>query len=266
MSIPEQYIRVEKEKTGGHLEIATTGSPVEPIYVRQYKRNNSKPFVNIEHEATLLDEDGNTSFPGTLTASNIKADNETRLAAAETNIITLQTNLNNKANTKHTHNSSDITFNSSISFKNNSLDPRSITFQSGNSDNGRILFGSTASDAGYLEIATADNGNEPIYVRQYTGTDFNTKNREAILLDGNGNSSFPGTLTASNVKTDNETRLAAVEDLLKEGGIEARVFKIQYPVGSMITLNTNTNPSTYLKFGTWETSDSKAPYTFTRTT
>lgn len=54
-----------------------------------------------------------------------------------------------------------------------------------------------ASNAGYLEIATADDGTEPIYVRQYTGV-FATVARTLTLLDGSGNTSFPGTITASN--------------------------------------------------------------------
>ena len=60
----------------------------------------------------------------------------------------------------------------------------------------RIRAGGTAANAGYVEIATADDGNEPIYVRQYTG-EFATVTRTATLLDGSGNTSFPGTVTAS---------------------------------------------------------------------
>jgi hypothetical protein len=66
----------------------------------------------------------------------------------------------------------------------------------GDNDQARILVGATASNAGYLEIATADDGTEPIYVRQYTGV-FSTLTRTATLLDGSGNTSFPGTVTAS---------------------------------------------------------------------
>ena len=33
----------------------------------------------------------------------------------------------------------------------------------------RILVGGTASNSGFVELATADDGAEPIYVRQYTG-------------------------------------------------------------------------------------------------
>jgi hypothetical protein len=52
-----------------------------------------------------------------------------------------------------------------------------------------------ADNAGYAEIATADDGTEPIYVRQYTGP-FTTVNHEARLLDGSGNTWFPGVLEA----------------------------------------------------------------------
>jgi hypothetical protein len=64
----------------------------------------------------------------------------------------------------------------------------------GDNDFFRIRTGG-ASNAGFVEIATADDGTEPIYVRQYTGT-FTTLTRTATLLDGSGNTSFPGTVTA----------------------------------------------------------------------
>ena len=59
----------------------------------------------------------------------------------------------------------------------------------------RIAVGG-GSNAGYAEIATADDYSEPIYVRQYQGG-FATLKRTATLLDGSGNTSFPGTLTAA---------------------------------------------------------------------
>jgi hypothetical protein len=63
-------------------------------------------------------------------------------------------------------------------------------------DQFRILVGGTGSNAGYVEIATADDGTEPIYVRQYTGV-FSSLTRTATLLDGSGNTTFPGIVTAS---------------------------------------------------------------------
>lgn len=55
-----------------------------------------------------------------------------------------------------------------------------------------------ASNAGWVELATADDGTEPIYVRQYTGV-FTSVTRTATLLDGSGNTSFPGSVTGSTI-------------------------------------------------------------------
>lgn len=58
-------------------------------------------------------------------------------------------------------------------------------------------------DNGALEIATADNGNEPIYARQYSGAyDWpegrpGTVTNEAAILDSNGNTKFPKNVTAA---------------------------------------------------------------------
>lgn len=68
----------------------------------------------------------------------------------------------------------------------------------GVNDQWRIYGRSTADNAGYLEIATADDGNEPIYFRQYTGV-FSTVKRTLILLDGSGNSNFPGNVTTKDI-------------------------------------------------------------------
>lgn len=72
---------------------------------------------------------------------------------------------------------------------------RQVRFQGRDNDYGRIAFGGTASNAGWMEIASCDDGDEPIYVRQYTGV-FTTIKRTATLLDANGNTIFPGTVTA----------------------------------------------------------------------
>jgi hypothetical protein len=77
----------------------------------------------------------------------------------------------------------------------------SVALVSGNmsdSDTFRILIGGTAGNEGFAEIATADNGTEPIHVRQYTGA-FATITRTATLLDGSGNTIFPGSISASSL-------------------------------------------------------------------
>lgn len=49
------------------------------------------------------------------------------------------------------------------------------------------------SNQGWVEIATANDGTEPIYVRQYTGA-FASVTRTLTLLDGSGNTICPGNL------------------------------------------------------------------------
>nr|UWG12051.1 MAG: hypothetical protein [Bacteriophage sp.] len=72
-----------------------------------------------------------------------------------------------------------------------------------NDDSARIRVGGS-SDNGWLEIATSDNGNEPIYARQYSGSFLQdgakSITNEAVLLDGSGNTKFPHNVTAANFK------------------------------------------------------------------
>jgi hypothetical protein len=70
-------------------------------------------------------------------------------------------------------------------------------------DQFRIRVGGTATNAGFVEIATADDGTEPIYVRQYTGV-FTTLARTATLLDGSGNTYFPGNLSIGTTSSAQE--------------------------------------------------------------
>lgn len=81
-----------------------------------------------------------------------------------------------------------------------------ISGTNGNNDGWTIRGGAFGADSGYLEIATRDNGNEPIYVRQYIDN-FNTPFRTLTLLDGNGSSNFPGTLSASSYYTSGNSQI-----------------------------------------------------------
>lgn len=68
---------------------------------------------------------------------------------------------------------------------------RGVVGKCGVNDYWRIGGNATADNAGYMEIATADDYNEPIYLRQYTGA-YATLKRTATLLDASGNTYFPG--------------------------------------------------------------------------
>ena len=73
----------------------------------------------------------------------------------------------------------------------------------GGNDGWRIAGGARESNAGYLEISTCDDMNEPIYVRQYGGGgDWNgyvTLARTFTLLDGSGRSRAPELFEAKKV-------------------------------------------------------------------
>lgn len=87
-----------------------------------------------------------------------------------------------------------------IAFSNCGTGTRQIQFTCADNDYGRIAVGGTASNAGYMEIATADDGTEPIYVRQYSGI-YASIVRSATLLDGSGNTTFPGYVTGERFYT-----------------------------------------------------------------
>jgi hypothetical protein len=86
------------------------------------------------------------------------------------------------------------TLSSDLEFSQSGTTTRGIIGYIGDNDYWRVVGGATASNAGFLEIATAEDANEPIYVRQYTGK-FTTVKRTLTLLDGSGNTTLPGTLT-----------------------------------------------------------------------
>ena len=105
------------------------------------------------------------------------------------------------AASSHTHSYIPLSGSSSITgnleFSNSGTTTRGIIGAAGDNDYWRIVGGATASNSGYLEIATADDASEPIYVRQYGSGKFGTLTRTATLLDASGNTSFPGTVAAS---------------------------------------------------------------------
>jgi len=87
-------------------------------------------------------------------------------------------------------------------------------------DQFRIRIGGTASDSGFVEIATADNATEPIYVRQYSGT-FTTLTRTATLLDGSGNTSFPGSITGNTIVKSGGT---SSQFLKADGSVDSNTY------------------------------------------
>ena len=107
----------------------------------------------------------------------------------------------------------------------------------GINDYWRIYANSTTTNAGYLEIATSDDGTEPIYVRQYTGV-FSSLTRTATLLDGAGNTAFPGNLNIGGFLTESSSLKLKENVKTSEGNLEKVV---------------NLRPVTYNKIGSQTT-------------
>ena len=87
----------------------------------------------------------------------------------------------------------------SINFSNLDSGTRGIGGTIGGSDYWRLVGGASTADEGFVELATADNGTEPIMVSQYTGK-FVTRTRRMYLLDSNGDTTIPGNLGLENTK------------------------------------------------------------------
>jgi hypothetical protein len=110
-----------------------------------------------------------------------------------------------------------------------------VKWQVGNNDYAIIRGGATGSDGGYLEIATADGTNEPIYVRQYSGA-FTTIKRTLTLLDASGNTILPGKLNIGGIVVEYDATNKALKvngNLYATGGITA------YGEGSAGTTGSN---------------------------
>lgn len=73
-----------------------------------------------------------------------------------------------------------------------------------NNDQFRIIAGSSDINNGWAEIATADDGNEPIYVRQYSGV-FSSVVRTLTLLDANGHTHFPSYINIGGNENNNSS-------------------------------------------------------------
>ncbi|MGL5098467.1 MAG: tail fiber domain-containing protein, partial [Fusobacteriaceae bacterium] len=99
------------------------------------------------------------------------------------------------------------TMTGTLFFSNSGNSFRGIQGTMADNDHWRIGGFGSGSNNGFMEIATADDQNEAIYVRQYTGL-FASLARTATLLDASGNSTFPGNVTAySDIKLKTDIRV-----------------------------------------------------------
>ena len=199
----------------GYLEIATADNGDEPIIVRQY---NGPDFDFINRELTLLGSTGETTLPIKLNSPSIRVTNLSTGFVRSDSVGNLSSSslaaseLPNHASRHHWDGADPIT-GQLISGLRSSDSPSfaginigelgAITGRMASNDFWRMKGLSSGVDSGYLEIATADNGDEPIIVRQYNGPDFDFINRELTLLGSTGETTLPIKLNSPSIRVTN---------------------------------------------------------------
>lgn len=105
------------------------------------------------------------------------------------------------------------TLTSNLRFANVSTGIRGIVGTIADNDCWRVVGRADKTDEGYLEIATGDGSNEPIYMRQYSGT-FGTVTRTFTVLDGSGRSRAPELFEAKKIHVNSKlNQNAAIADI-----------------------------------------------------
>lgn len=98
-------VRVYGDANNGALEIATGDDGTEPIYARQYKNSSIDKFTTVARTAAILDGNGNTSFPGTVTAASftgpLNGNAATATNSAAANALNIDTYRPADANVQH---------------------------------------------------------------------------------------------------------------------------------------------------------------------
>ncbi|WP_252255095.1 hypothetical protein [Clostridium sp. ZBS12] len=174
----------------------TVSKKSDNAHVHNYNELSNKP--SIPTKTSELNNDSEFITQKEIdTSQNHTHSNKSILDKITQSLIDSWNTVSNKADKGHKHSISEIT-NMPTSLPANGGTASRIFGSMASSDFIRIE-GQGKDDNGSLEIATADNGNEPIYVRQYTGS-FATISRTLTLLDSNGNTICPGTVNANNLQ------------------------------------------------------------------
>lgn len=182
---PTSYGNVLTMYDGGAGQLYIGWSGKNPGTFVRHKRDTSEEWTDWYRFITSADA-------LTSSASAISSTNNYFTAGATTAYVAAKT----KSAVGNYLPLSGGTLTGNLNFANASTGIRGITGTIGDNDFWRVAGGATSADSGYLELATGDGANEPIYVRQYTGK-FATIKRTVTLLDGSGNTSFPGQVTAT---------------------------------------------------------------------
>ena len=125
---------------------------------------------------------------------------------------------------------------------------RGIIGQVANNDFWSVYGGGDTSDSGYMDIATGDNGTEPIYVSQFTGgspipVDGVTTGalaRRATLLDTDGSTTFPGRVMSNGMFCNGMFHQAEAVSTGTVNGAQSNVWQINDPGSTRTVSITNT--------------------------
>ncbi len=172
--------------TGISVNASTGGVTITNSINNTNQLTNGAAYITASSTDTLTNKSGNISQ---------WTNNSGYITASSTDTLT-----NKSGNiSQWTNNSGYQTSSGTVAKVDNTVSgTNSVDLVYGNmadNDQFRIRIGGTSSNAGFVEISTADDATEPIYVRQYTGV-FSSLSRTAALLDGSGNTTFPGDVTA----------------------------------------------------------------------
>lgn len=187
----------------GYLEIATSDDGCEPIIVRQYSLDGNayKSFSKIIRTMYLLDTDGNTRIPG-----NLWMEKPDGVTGNYDKYI---------GGNQSTNDFVVIRFGA-----NSSLNPSNVNV-----------------GTAFLELAVGDDGNstaaEPIIATQYYGSSnihnsgLGTVGRRAYILNGAGNTVFPGSCTAKSHPTSSDLKKKDVHGSIDSKTAEALIMGLQ---------------------------------------
>lgn len=105
------------------------------------------------------------------------------------------------------------TLHENLRFSNISTGTRGIIGSIADNDCWRVVGRADATNSGYLEIATGEDTNEPIYMRQYSGV-FGTIKRTFTILDGSGRSRAPELFEAKKIHVNSKlNQSVAIADI-----------------------------------------------------
>lgn len=175
-----------KRQGGGQTSSASPAAPSSLNYGELAVASNGDLYVgNGSRKAIgVLTTNGNKTIGGTMKFSG---------STTFTNPVNFRGNNTFTGATTF----SNIGVTGNIMFSNISSGQKGLYGDIADSDAWRIQGGASGDDVGYLEIATADGGDEPIYVRQYIWDTnnpdmFDKIHRSLTLLNGNGDTEVPG--------------------------------------------------------------------------